>query len=124
MTTESLSFITFLRVVVVVSCWVVAIVCGLMNVQAVDRIVREVNAKLPHEQRFSSYGWYYAKWRRLVSEYRRMYPSGTQVERCRRLSVLMLVDVVVAAVVLGAGLDGALLLGAAGSLSLWFGFRR
>ncbi len=112
------------RAIVVVCCAIVAIVCGLMAMQTVNNIVRDVNVTLADEQRFSFYGWYPGKWRLLVREYRRLYPSGRCVRRYAVLAAFMVADVVVVAVALDAGLSGALFLAGVGTLSLWLALRR
>jgi hypothetical protein len=64
------------------------------------RMVDEVNSKLSPEQQFAPLGWHYFKSRRLIEEYRRLYPSGHLIAR----------EIALAAVAFGLGLVGAGLL--------------
>jgi hypothetical protein len=87
-------------------------------------IIDQVNKKLPSEQQFSPLGWHYFKSRRLLIEYRRLYPSGTLDKRLRFLGGIGVSVIVVMAWQLGAGALGTLWLGIASGFGLWLAFRR
>ena len=88
------------------------------------KMVDQVNAKLPTEQQFSELWWHYFKLRRLLVEYRRLYPLGTLDKRLRFLTGIGLSAVVVMAWQLGFPPPPILWLGVAGAFSLWFAYRR
>ncbi len=64
------------RVVGLISYAVIAGVVGITSTVVILSMVDEVNRKLPVEDRISPLGWYPGKLARVVSLYRRAYPSG------------------------------------------------
>jgi hypothetical protein len=98
--------------------------CGLYSTFAHSEMLEQVNAKLPSDRQFSPLGWYYSKHRRLLSEYRRLYPSGALDNKLRFLGTIMTVAIVVTAWRVGMPFTGVLWLGIVGGFSLWFTYRR
>lgn len=72
-------------------------VCGMTSTFALFKMADEVNERLPEGQRFAPLGWYWSKYRRLMSEYRRLYPGGRLLRRVRTLMVLMFACLLIAA---------------------------
>jgi hypothetical protein len=54
-----------------------------------QKMVTQVNKKLPQESQFSPLGWYAPKTRRLLREYRRLLTSGKLLWLERALGVAM-----------------------------------
>ena len=86
-------------------------------------MIDQVNSKLPPEKQFSALGWHYFKWRRLLMEYRRLYPSGALDKRLRWLGGIGVSTGVLAAWGIGFPLFGILWLAVAGTFLSWFSFR-
>jgi hypothetical protein len=97
---------------------------GLYSTSLHFKMIDQVNTKLPTEQQFSALGWHYFKLRRLLVEYRRLYPSGTLDKRLCFLGGIGVSMVVVMAWQLGFPRLGILWLGIAGGFALWLAFRR
>jgi len=55
-----------------------------------------VNARLPSEKQFSYEWWYWMKYQRLYSEYKRLYPGAPLLERVRMLKYAMFAFVAIA----------------------------
>jgi hypothetical protein len=84
---------------------IVAVMCGsLCGIAAFFLItfemVDEVNEKLPEEKRFTRLGGYYFGYRRLMYEYKRLYPHGSCARRVRTLWLLFLACFVIAVLAL------------------------
>jgi hypothetical protein len=62
-----------------------ASLCGLISTLVNDKMVNQVNGKLPKEMQFSSFGWYLSKTLRLHREYRRLFPDGELLLQARLL---------------------------------------
>src|SRR5215471_16961812 len=73
-----------------ISSFVILAACGLCSTFLNYEIMDQVNAKLPTDQQFSGLGWHYFKARRLLSEYRRLYPSAALDKRLYALSAVSL----------------------------------
>jgi hypothetical protein len=84
-----------------------------------EKMVSEVNSRLPADQRFSATWWSYAKYQRLFQEYRRFYPTGARIRQLRNLTAFMVLDSVVLAMATGLGVGAAVFLAIAGSILLW-----
>jgi hypothetical protein len=63
--------------------------CGMSASFAIFEMVDKVNEQMPEQHQFAHYGWYWFKYRRLIGEYRRLYPDGSLVRRYRLLIVIM-----------------------------------
>jgi hypothetical protein len=74
---------------------------GLLSAVVSQRIVNQVNERLPKEQQFSPFGWYFQKTLRLHREYRRQLPDGNLAAIVWMLMALMLVCMLMAAWALG-----------------------
>jgi hypothetical protein len=72
-------------------------VCGLLSTVAGWRMVDKVTEKLPNENQFAYWGWYWSKTLRLHREYNRLYPSGPLSRRVRILGGLVFLHVVICA---------------------------
>jgi hypothetical protein len=70
-------------------------VCGFISSLAHMEMVDKVNGKLPPEQKFDLLGWYFAKTRRLHSQYRELFPEGRLLLRIRVYRSLCFVCVVI-----------------------------
>jgi hypothetical protein len=88
-----------------------------------QRIVNDVYSELPVDQRFSPFGWYYSKHRRLLDEYRRLYPEGKLIKELRILGAGVLLLPVLGSAILGFGIAGALFFGIGGGLLIWFTYK-
>jgi hypothetical protein len=108
-----------IRFLVLGLCWATLVACGITSVVVLGHVVDDVNLRLPKNARFSWYGWYAPKYLRLLSEYRRLYPSGRHARQLRFLSFIMMLSAASAALALGFNFVGAGSLGAAGCLSVW-----
>ncbi|HVB40597.1 MAG TPA: hypothetical protein VNE83_06825 [Terriglobales bacterium] len=62
--------------ILVVASLVVGAVFGVWSTLAGWSLADAVNAKLPPDRQFGLLGWHAVKSRRLVVEYRRLYPDG------------------------------------------------
>jgi len=79
---------------------------GVAGVLNQSKILDAVNAKLPAKERFPYFGWHSHSHHRLITEYRRLYPSGRLVFRQGILAALMYGCVTVATPFLGFGVLG------------------
>ena len=96
---------------------------GLYSTYLVFEMVDQVNSKLTPEKQFSALGWHYFKGRRLLVEYRRLYPSGALEKRLRLLGVIGVTVFLVAAWGIGFPLLEILWLAVGGAFLSWFTFR-
>jgi hypothetical protein len=112
------------QVVGLITFVAVSATLGLYSTYFHFEMIDQVNTKLSTEQQFSALGWHYFKFRRLLIEYRRLYPSGTLDKRLRFLGGIGFGQGLVAAWLLGFPLLGILWLGVAGGFGLWLVFRR
>lgn len=87
--------------IVGIAAFVCGVVCAVTGSVVVFEIVDRVNEKLPEERQFSHLWWYWSKYQRLFSEYRRLYPDGGLLRRFRMLAVLLFACFVVSAWGLG-----------------------
>ena len=88
------------------------------------RMVDEVNARLDEKDRFDHLGWHYLKARRLLEEYRRLYPEGHLVRQEVILGGALTVVVGAAAWKMGFGLGSLVFLVIGGSILLWLMYRK
>jgi hypothetical protein len=107
---------------ILVIALLVCAICGSASMVKTRRMVNDVNSKLPPDQQFSPLGWYYTKHRRLLFEYRRLYPDGKLIDEVRMLSAGVLLLPIVGAAIAGSVL-GALFLGIVGGLGLWLSYK-
>ena len=89
------------------------------------RMIDQVNAKLPAEQRFSTIGWHVLKFRSLLAEYRRLYPSGDLDRRLLLVSAISVGMVPALALLIGFHfLLGVFWLCLVGGIVVWVTFHR
>lgn len=62
-------------------------IIGAARYSRFQKLLFEVNAQLPPQEQFSYLGWHGAKYRRLLREYRALYPSGRLIEEMRTLDI-------------------------------------
>jgi len=62
---------------------------GLLSTVVSQRMLDQVNERLPKDQQFSPLGWYFQKTIRLHSEYRRLFPGGNLATRVWTMMALM-----------------------------------
>ena len=74
--------------------------------------------------RFSEGWWYYGKYRRLFSEYRRLDPSGVRIRKLHNLWRVQVLLMTTAVWVMGFGLGLALVCAVGGILIGWINFGR
>jgi len=87
------------------------------------RMVDEVNAKLSKEQQFGLLGWHYFKSRKMIQEYRRLYPSGRLIARELTLEAIGVVLFLVAAdLIMGSLVTAWLATGVC--VAAWLMYRR
>jgi len=97
---------------------------GLYSTSVLYQMMGQVNAKLPTDLQFSAIGWHYVKFRRLLTEYRRLCPLGALDQRLLILSAFGIGMITAMAWQLSFPLPGILWLGLAGGFFVWFAFRR
>jgi hypothetical protein len=115
---------TVLWVVVFLAFWAATATVGIRSHLTIQAMVAEVNPYLHESAKLSEAWWYYGKYQRLFSEYRRLYPTGVRI---RALHMLWRVQVLLIATVvwlMGFGLAGALLFAVGGTLIGWINFSR
>ena|SRR5215469_9252207 len=83
------------------AAFVCGVACAITSSVVISEMVDRVNEKLPQERQFSHLWWYWEKYQRLFSEYRRLYPDGGLPRRFRILAVLLFACFVVSAWGLG-----------------------
>ena len=88
------------------------------------KMIDQVNTKLPANHGFKELGWHHFKFRRLLTEYRRLYPSGTLDLRQFYLGGTCVGMIVVAAWQLSFPPLMILWIGVGGGFVLWVTFRR
>lgn len=73
------------------------LLCGVTCIIAANfamyAMIGQVNARLPHEQRFSFAGFHFGKNRRILETYRSMYPTGRLIwwyRGCIGLTILFM----------------------------------
>jgi hypothetical protein len=114
---------TTIKIVVLIVALLICAICGIASMLKSQQMVNDVNSKLPDDQKFSPIGWYYAKHRRLLTEYRRLYPDGRLIHELRTLSFGVWLLPLVGSAVLGFGVLGALFFGVGGGLLIWFTYK-
>jgi hypothetical protein len=62
--------------------------CGLVGTLISERMVTDVNARLPAPEQFPRTGWEYFKSQRLWEAYCRLYPHGPLIVRSRVVSLI------------------------------------
>ena len=82
----------------------------------------EVNARLPVEEQFGWAGWYYSKSRRLIKDYRRLYPKGLLVRQKLILLAVAIFFLGTAVLQLGMGFGMFLFFIVAGIGLLWLSY--
>jgi hypothetical protein len=75
--------------------------CGLLSTFLSDKMVDQVNKKLPMDLQFSPLGWHPAKTLRLHREYQKLYPGGQLVLQVRLLIVSAFTSLLLCAWALG-----------------------
>ena len=88
------------------------------------KIVDAVNAKLPLDSQFNSFGWWPRKTWNLHKQYRRLYPSGGLLRRQGILAAAMFLCTTVAAGLIGFSVFAVAGFGVFGALSVWLGYFR
>ena len=69
--------------------FICGLLCAITATLVVFEMVGRVNEKLPEERQFSPLWWSPSKYSRLFAEYRRLYPSGTDLRRFGFLAALL-----------------------------------
>ena len=103
--------------------WATTITIGMRSHLMIQAMITEVNPYLDESARFSGW-WYYSKYQRLFSEYRRLYPTGERIGTLHtlwRVQVLLMTSVVW---LMGFGLGVALFFAVGGILIGWINFSR
>ena len=73
----------------VFACSVIgAVLCGLVGTLIAERMVTDVNARLPAREQLSRTGWDHFKSQRLLETYSRLYPRGPLLVRLRVVSLV------------------------------------
>jgi len=78
-----------LRIIVGVAALACSSICGVASTFLILEMVDRVNERLPKDQQFSQLWWYWSKTRRLLREYKRLYPDGRLRGKFLALVVLM-----------------------------------
>ena len=112
------------QVVVLVVFAIGAGVCGLASTLIGWRIVDDVNSRLPEKQQASWFGWHYSKSRRLIEEYRRLYPEGRRVDQQAMLAGASLALAIAVGWLFGFGFTPMLASAILGGGLLWLMFRK
>jgi len=86
-------------------------------------LVMEVNSRLSVDARFTLMGWGPDKMWHAIQEYRRLYPTGVQLRRLRRWSLVAVSGGVFVGAVSGMPIIGVMWLGMVCSALCWFLFR-
>jgi hypothetical protein len=110
-------------IIVVVLCVICMAVSGIAGTLIQSRMVDEVNAALPSERRFALLDWEWFKYRRLLNEYRRLYPAGSLVSHLMIWYSLGLAAVVVASAVVMRSIIDPFWFASGGVLLMWLCFR-
>ena len=77
-----------MRLLVLVFSVVGAGLCGLLGTLIGERMVTDVNPRLPAHEQFSRTGWDHFKSQRLWEAYCRLYPHGPLIVRSRVVSLI------------------------------------
>ena len=102
---------------------VACLTLGLTGLAVHWKMVEEVNARLDEKDRFELMGWHGPKSRRLVEQYRSLYPEGRLVRQAALLGGGLLLVMVLAVWQIGFGLGVACLVAIGGSVSLGLMYR-
>jgi hypothetical protein len=78
------------RVTIGVIALVFVSACGLISALVNQRMVEQVNIKLPSEERIEPLGWYFSNTQRLHREYKKLHPEGHLLVTARLLIALMI----------------------------------
>jgi hypothetical protein len=113
-----------IQVTVVVLMGITFAVCGVASTVKLQRIVADVNSKLPADQQFSPLWWHAAKVLRLFNDYRRLYPDGGRIDQLRNLNIIPFVVMGLGTLVLDAPLFVPVLSTIVGSLGIWLIYKR
>ena len=90
-----------IRTIIAIVSLVGVSTCGLISTLVFYQMVDAVNGLLPEAQRFAPLGWYWPKYQRLKTEYKRLYPKGILLKRIHALMVLMFACLLTCAWALG-----------------------
>lgn len=93
---------------------------GIASTITHSAIVEAVNEKLPREKQFEILGWYFPKYLKLISEYRRLYPTGGLLRRAGFIGAVMLLCLLLAAALIGFPVLGIVWIGGIGAFFIWF----
>jgi hypothetical protein len=74
---------------------------GLLSTMISYKMMDQVNARLPKDRRFATFGWWAGKALRLHSEYRRLFPDGKLLARLWTITALMFACLLAAAWAIG-----------------------
>jgi hypothetical protein len=64
------------RIVVAIVAIPLFFIAAVSSIVVFHQIVDAVNRRLPQDQQYDPLWWYWPKTRRLMTEYRRLYPEG------------------------------------------------
>ena len=92
-----------LRIVLLSVCLLLVAVAGVASSVTSMQMVTDVNRHQPSQARESTYWWTLAKRRRVVAEYRRLYPDGPLRQRLFVAQLVAGCGVIGAAICLGFG---------------------
>lgn len=69
--------------------WLIAMmIVNALHQSYFQKLLWDVNAPLASEKRFSPFWWHWGKHRRLLKEYRSLYPSGPLIQKLRTLGII------------------------------------
>jgi len=81
--------------------WIAAVAMmaafAFLNVVLFNRLVYQVNERLPKERQFSTFGWPLKKLRSLHREYHRLFPGGNLAVRVWTMMVLWIASILLVA---------------------------
>jgi hypothetical protein len=107
------------RLIIGAVCLISIPVCGMASLLVHQKMLDEVNSRLPKEQQFAYAWWGPGKKYRFYSEYHRLYPSGPLVRKLCALGTGMVAALVMLMVVVGIGLGPVLLFAVGGVIVMW-----
>lgn len=79
---------------ILIVCVIAIPVIGIWSGVVAQRMVGAVNPHLPPEERFTTLGWRWGKYRRLSAAYRRFHPTGDGARQLRMLQIAGAVAVI------------------------------
>jgi hypothetical protein len=87
-----------------------------------QKLLWEVNGQLAPQKRFSPFWWYGSKHRRLLKEYRTLFPSGPLIQKLRTLGVIQFLVFGLLPSAFGLPIVG-IAFAVVGSVVTWFVYR-